>query len=233
MMKKFDEILDAAVEANKAQKLSDDALGIVVTLIPQDGDDYDASWDASSFADALCDVDVLKEHEGEWTQASVEEAYDFFEGYKMPPEFHPDYNHACATGMSMGEAYAQEYNDLADYTTDDHEFVELVKELDDQADADISEKPANDWLVFDDGSMVNFATNGDRYARAVDEPAPVDETGNQVNWEAVVALMDDDIREKLHAELAPCSKQKFFEAYAKAHKARFNEDFAPWVGGEW
>ena len=60
-----------------------------------------------------------------------------------------------------------------------------------------------------------------------------DVSENHVNFSAVVALMDDDLREELHEKLSPCSDQEFFEAYAKAHKEKFNEDFAPFVGGIW
>lgn len=37
--------------------------------------------------------------------------------------------------------------------------------------------------------------------------------------------MDDDIREELHAKLAPCTEQVFFDEYVKAHREKFNEDF--------
>ena len=61
----------------------------------------------------------------------------------------------------------------------------------------------------------------------------LDENGEAVDYEAAVNLMDDDLREELHSELAPCSNQEFFNAYAKAHKERFGEDFAPAVGKPW
>jgi hypothetical protein len=61
----------------------------------------------------------------------------------------------------------------------------------------------------------------------------LDENGDPVNYEAAVALMDDDLREELHRKMSPCSNQKFFDEYAKAHKKRFGEDFAPAVDGEW
>tara|TARA_R100001530_G_C4293351_1_gene148587 strand:+ start:98 stop:310 length:213 start_codon:yes stop_codon:yes gene_type:complete len=32
-------------------------------------------------------------------------------------------------------------------------------------------------------------------------------------WDAVVQLMDDDIREDVHARLAPCTKYAFLTAY--------------------
>lgn len=49
--------------------------------------------------------------------------------------------------------------------------------------------------------------------------------GAEVYYNAAVALMDDEIREALHAELAPCTEQEFFTAYCKAHEAKYGE---PW-----
>jgi hypothetical protein len=49
--------------------------------------------------------------------------------------------------------------------------------------------------------------------------------GKEVYWDAAVALMDDDIREQLHEEMAPCTDQEFFTAYEKAHKEKFGEEF--------
>lgn len=57
--------------------------------------------------------------------------------------------------------------------------------------------------------------------------------GAPVNYSAAVALMDGELREELHEKLSPCSDQEFFEAYAKAHKEKLNEDFAPFVGENW
>lgn len=36
---------------------------------------------------------------------------------------------------------------------------------------------------------------------------------NERTWEAIVSYMDDDIREALHAELAPCTNTEFLEEY--------------------
>lgn len=44
-------------------------------------------------------------------------------------------------------------------------------------------------------------------------------------YEAAVNLMDDEIREELHRELAPCSDLEFLEEYMKRHKEKYNEDF--------
>ena len=49
--------------------------------------------------------------------------------------------------------------------------------------------------------------------------------GVQIEWSTAVNLMDDDLREELNAELAPCTDQEFFEAYAKAHENKFGEEW--------
>lgn len=52
-----------------------------------------------------------------------------------------------------------------------------------------------------------------------------DRNGKDVYWDAAVELMDDDIREQLHREMAPCTDQEFFTAYEKAHEEKFGEEF--------
>ena len=47
--------------------------------------------------------------------------------------------------------------------------------------------------------------------------------GVEIEWNTAVNLMDDDLREELSADLAPCTEQEFFEAYAKAHENKFGE----------
>ena len=49
--------------------------------------------------------------------------------------------------------------------------------------------------------------------------------GVEIEWNTAVNLMDDDLREELSVELAPCTEQEFFEAYAKAHEAKFCEEW--------
>jgi hypothetical protein len=38
-------------------------------------------------------------------------------------------------------------------------------------------------------------------------------------------LMDDDIRERLHGELAPCTDQEFIDAYTIAHREEYGTDW--------
>lgn len=49
--------------------------------------------------------------------------------------------------------------------------------------------------------------------------------GNEVDFDAAVNMMDDELREELHNKLAPCSDQDFMDAYAEAHQAKFGEQF--------
>lgn len=55
----------------------------------------------------------------------------------------------------------------------------------------------------------------------------------EVDFDAAVTVMDDELREEINAEFAPCEPQEFFNAYSVKHRVRFNEDFVPFVGGEW
>lgn len=60
----------------------------------------------------------------------------------------------------------------------------------------------------------------------------MDIDGRAIDFEAAVNLMDDGLREELHAEGID-DPQEFLERYAQAHEDTFGEGFAPYVGGEW
>lgn len=53
----------------------------------------------------------------------------------------------------------------------------------------------------------------------------VNKYGQELDFEAVVQFMDDEIREHLHAELAPCSHQYFYDIYVWMHLLIFGEEF--------
>jgi len=53
----------------------------------------------------------------------------------------------------------------------------------------------------------------------------INQYGKTLNFAAAVNLMDDDIREQLHNELAPCTDQVFFDAYVNAHAVKFGENW--------
>ena len=49
--------------------------------------------------------------------------------------------------------------------------------------------------------------------------------GTKIDFESAIEVMDDDIREDLSLELAPCTDQEFFTAYEKAHAKKFGEEW--------
>lgn len=50
--------------------------------------------------------------------------------------------------------------------------------------------------------------------------------GHPVEYEFLVAIMDDALREELHRELAPCSAQTFIDAYDVRHFEKYGKLFA-------
>ena len=51
------------------------------------------------------------------------------------------------------------------------------------------------------------------------------EYGTEFDFGVAVQLMDDDVREEIHREIAPCGAQEFFDAYLKRHEERFGEEW--------
>ena len=50
-------------------------------------------------------------------------------------------------------------------------------------------------------------------------------SGATVDFDAAVNLMDDEIREAVHASMAPCSPQAFLDEYAKRHEGKHGDTF--------
>ena len=47
----------------------------------------------------------------------------------------------------------------------------------------------------------------------------------KVDFDACVNMMDDDIREQVHFELAPCTDQEFLDRYCQLHEEKYGEEF--------
>ena len=45
------------------------------------------------------------------------------------------------------------------------------------------------------------------------------------NFEAAVELMDDELREQIHADLAPCTEAEFLAEYCRRHEQKYGEQF--------
>jgi hypothetical protein len=49
----------------------------------------------------------------------------------------------------------------------------------------------------------------------------VNRSGVEIDYRVAVALMDDQLREQIHAEQEAFTEQEFFECYEAAHLERF------------
>lgn len=49
--------------------------------------------------------------------------------------------------------------------------------------------------------------------------------GVEIDYDAATSLMDNNIRERLHRELAPCTNQAFFDAYCVEHRKKYGKVF--------
>jgi hypothetical protein len=67
--------------------------------------------------------------------------------------------------------------------------------------------------VFDGGQE-----EGDIVYRA---DSVVNAYGEYIRFDVAASLMDDEVREAVHAEMAPCSNQEFFDAYCISHRELF------------
>ena len=53
----------------------------------------------------------------------------------------------------------------------------------------------------------------------------INRSGAEIYYDSAVLHMDDEIREELHMQLAPCTDQEFFTAYEEAHIAKYGEEW--------
>lgn len=53
----------------------------------------------------------------------------------------------------------------------------------------------------------------------------INANGTEIDYNAAVALMDDDICAELNDKIAPCTEQEFFTAYEQAHESKYGEEW--------
>ena len=51
----------------------------------------------------------------------------------------------------------------------------------------------------------------------------INKNGTAIDFDVAVSMMDDNIRELVCAEYAPCTEQEFFTAYENAHEMMLGE----------
>ena len=59
----------------------------------------------------------------------------------------------------------------------------------------------------------------------IEEMDTVEIDGRKFYLDSVVNLMDNDIREEVHADLAPCRDQEFVDEYRRRHLDTYGEEF--------
>ena len=77
------------------------------------------------------------------------------------------------------------------------------------------------------GIVYNKATikQGRQARRELKMKNMVNVNGTEVSMDAAIMLMDDDIREAIHSDIAPCTEQEFVDEYCKRHLEKYGEDF--------
>ena len=65
----------------------------------------------------------------------------------------------------------------------------------------------------------------DRYDEGKDPGNTEDWTEEKDEWEAILALMDNDLRVDTQELLGPCDEDQFLEAYEAAHEIKFGTKF--------
>lgn len=53
----------------------------------------------------------------------------------------------------------------------------------------------------------------------------INANGTKINYDEAVELMDDELREQIADDIAPCTEQAFFTAYEAAHAAKYGEEW--------
>lgn len=61
--------------------------------------------------------------------------------------------------------------------------------------------------------------------KEVFEMKVVNKNGYELDFDAAVILMNDEIREALNDKIAPCTEQEFFTAYEEAHEKATGEEW--------
>ena len=53
----------------------------------------------------------------------------------------------------------------------------------------------------------------------------INTNGHELDFDAAVMMMDDEIREGLSEDMGSCTEQEFFTAYEAAHEKKFGEEW--------
>ena len=71
----------------------------------------------------------------------------------------------------------------------------------------------------------DYSEKGDENMKNFENITIKNKHGQELDFEVVTNYMDDNLREFLHGELAPCSPQYFYDSYVWLHLLEFGEEF--------
>lgn len=147
-----------------------------------------------------------------------------------------DFGYNYWRSYNQGQTHLKLPDDIEDFysTCDPQDIIELVRYI----DTDNEEDDEKEYAYLLDGA---YTTYGDpltqkpmtenelfEYWRESIADYRHDQAEDIINggyYDAAVELMDDEIREELHAELSPCSDLEFLEAYMKRHYEKYGVEF--------
>lgn len=111
------------------------------------------------------------------------------------------------------QIYSTYFGHLDDKGFHEEKVAEISDWLSD-GDPQITEVEAiGEWEDYDE-DVITYANKPVKVANV---------SGKEIDYDAAVNQMDDELREQLHGQLSPCTEQEFFTAYELAHLNKFGE----------
>ena len=105
-------------------------------------------------------------------------------------------------------------------------FAVIEREYDEDGEIE-SEREA--WKTKDELEQAMKTMDGQNHRITWEEPDWADDQAAEMIseglFDAAVELMDDEIREEIHADLAPCTDEEFLAEYIRRHQDKFGETF--------
>lgn len=87
-------------------------------------------------------------------------------------------------------------------------------------DLDEFRKSGKEWLILKDAMYRVYGKTKEELLMI-----KVRELLSKFDMDALVNYMDDDIRERVHIDLAPCENAKFLARYMELHLEKYGEEF--------
>ena len=85
------------------------------------------------------------------------------------------------------------------------------------------EQPQGITLTIEDAEKLGIVQEDKMTTKIEEDKMVINSAGKELDYDAAVALMDDDLREELHNAIAPCTDQEFLTAYEGKHSEKFGE----------